>query len=429
MIKVLYVVAGDTSFDEMIYLDAFINQLPSQTIQNHILAPMLTMTHVALDNRNTEITMAKPGFGYEDWALLLKEYEPQVVILCDSYVLLDEDAPDLTYVELEWLDDIRCVVAVMDFRVNLLRTQDDQLALDQYILDGVTPPYVLDYDFLIKVCPPHDGILAKNPKLIQWGCEDLMSSLAIYAVRDEVRNQLGCPEKARLISLVFPVENTLLAMDKDLQMHFPVMIETLIHYLNQLNDAFVLVVVNMPPPFEDFEYDNVHVRFFEALDQHLLNGLFKATELFITESLSYPGLVLSAMRNIPTMVLGSSLSLDESGQFSHAFEQLNPFLQLKLEALKATAPHAIFPYISFPHHMRRPWLLTELFEERCLYFQTDIFNEQRMVTLLSELLNGGQALEQYQEVLNDYRARKLAHTQDAEAIVRKLVTAPPRHLQ
>lgn len=428
MIKVLYVVAGDTSFDEMIYLDAFINQLPEQTVQNHILAPLLAMTHVDIQNCNAEITMARPGFGYEEWAELLKSYEPQIVILCDPYVLLDEDSPDLTYIDLEWLDEIPCVVAVMDFRANLLRTPDDQLAMDYYVLEGQTPPYVLDYDFLIKICPPHDAVPTQNPKLLQWGCQDQMSSLAIYSVRDEVRGQMGCPPETRLITLVFPVENTLLAVDKGLQKHFPALIETLIHYLNQLDHNFVLATVNMPPPFEDFDFDNVQARFFETLDQHLLHGLLKASELFITESLSYPGLVLSALRNIPTIVLGSSVDLDPSGQFTQAFDNLNPFLQLKLEALKAEAPHAIFPFISFPHRLRRPWLLTELFQEHDLYYQADVFNQERMIPLISELLDGGPALERFQEALNDYRRRKLDRTQDAESIVHKLVTAPPRNL-
>jgi len=428
MIKVLYVLAGDTSFDEMIFLDAFINQLPGETIKNHILAPSLPMVHVALQNRSTEITAATPGFDYEDWSKLLKEFEPQVVILCDPYIMLTEEASDLTYIETEWLDDIPCVVAVMDFRANILRTPDDQLALNDFILAGETPPAVLDYDFLIKICPPHDAIPTQNPKLFQWGCQDQMSSLAVYAERDEVRNQLGCKANARLVTLVFPIESALMAMEKGLTAHFPVVVEMLIYYLNQLDGDYLLSVINMPPPFEDYEFDNVQIRFFPTLDQYLLNGLFKATELFICESLSYPGLALSTVRDIPTLALGCSVGLDAEENIVHKLGELSPFIQLKLDSLKAENPDSLFPFISFPSRLRHSWPQTELFRDHFMFYLADLFNEARTLQLLKELLHGGPALETFQSELQAYRQRKLDLTQDADNIIRKLVTAPPRHL-
>lgn len=427
MIKVLYLVAGDMSFDEMLFLDAFINQLPMRNIRNHLLVPTLPLTHVSLQNRNVEFTVAKPGFGQDEWEALIKDFDPQIVILVDPYILLVPEAEDLTYVELEWLDQIPCIIAVMDFRANLLKTSDDQLALAPYVLAGETPPYVLDYDFMIKVCPPHDSGPTKNPKLLQWGCQDQMSSLAIYGVRDEVRNQLGCPPDARVITMVFPIENTLLALQKGLAPHFPVVIETLIHYLNQLEGQYLLAAVNMPPPFEDFDFDNVQIRFFPTLDMELLGNLFKATELFVTESLSYPGLIFSAMRDIPGISLGSSLGLDFEGNLNPAVP-LSPLLQLKLESLKEIAPEAIFPFISFPSHLQSHWPNSQIFNDRFQYFLADLFNEPRTLKLFDGLLHDGPEMDVFREELADYRKRKLTHTIDAEQIIRKLVTAPPRHL-
>lgn len=428
MIKVLYVVAGDTSFDEMLYLDAFINQLPSQSIENHVLVPPLPLSHINLKNRNTRITQATPGFGEDEWQEVMTSFEPQIIVLCDPYILLSEDAENLTYMSLNWLDEVQAVVAVMDFRANLLKTPEDQLALDEYVLARVTPPYVLDYDFLIKVCPPHSASPTQNRKLIQWGCSDPMAALAMFTVRDEVRNQLGCKPGSRLVTMVFPVENTLMALDKGLYAHFPVLIETMIYYLNQLDDEYVLTVVNMPPPFQDHDFDNVQIRFFPTLDLELLSGLLKSTELFVTESLTYPGIVLSALRDIPTICLGSSLGLTADGQYSHHFENLSPFLQLKLDTLKEEAPETLFPYISFPSHFRQPWLQTELFQERYLYFLADVFDENRTTALINDLLSQGPRYGQFKEVLRDYRERKLGLTQEAESIIRQLVTAPPRNI-
>ncbi len=427
MIKVLYLIAGDMSFDEMLFLDAFINQLPMRNVKNHLLVPTLPLTQVTLQNRNVEFTVAKPGFGYEEWSQLLKDFDPQIVILVDPYVLLVPDAPDLTYVELEWLDEVKGIIAVMDFRANLLKTTDDQLAFAPYVLAGEEPPFVLDYDFMIKVCPPHDSGPTKNPKLLQWGCQDQMSSLAIYSVRDEVRNQLGCPPDARVITMVFPIENTLMALEKNLAPHFPVMVETLIHYFNQLEGNYLLAVVNMPPPFEDFDFDNVQVRFFPTLDMELLGNLFKATELFLTESLTYPGLVFSALRDIPGISFGSSLGLDADGNLMPAVE-LSPLLQMKLEALKEVAPEAIFPFISFPSHLQSAWPRSPIFNERFQYFLADLFNEPRTLQLLDGLLHDGPDMALFREELAKYRQRKLGYTTEAEQIIRKLVTAPPRHL-
>lgn len=428
MIKVLYVIAGDMSFDEMLFVDAFINQLPAGTVRNHLLVPALPLSHVALQNRSVEFTVAKPGFGYEDFEKVMQEFDPQMMILVDPYILLGPDGPDLSYIELDWLEGLNCHIAVMDFRANLLKTPDDLLALDAYVLAGETPPYALDYDYLIKICPPHDAVPSQNPKLLQWGCQDLMSALTIHSVREDVRTQLGCVEGSRLVSLVFPVENTLLAMQKGIAAHFPVVIETLIHYLNQLDGHYVLAVINMPPPFEDYDFDNVQIRFFPTLDMELLGNLLKATELFITESLSYPGLALSALRDIPTISLASGASLGPDGTIT-ARAELSPLLQMKLEALKEDAPEAIFPFISFPSHFRRPWPQTELYMERFLYFLVDLFNEPRTLQILDSLLSQrGPDYDFFRESLADYRKRKLALTLDAEQIVRKLVTAPPRHL-
>ncbi|PKL76271.1 MAG: hypothetical protein CVV27_11125 [Candidatus Melainabacteria bacterium HGW-Melainabacteria-1] len=428
MIKVLYVVAGDMSFDEMLFLDSFLNQLPPQAVTNHLLVPMLPLTHVTLQNRSLDFTVAKPGFGYEEFQQLLEDFDPQILILLDPYILLVPDGPDLSYIQLDWLEDLQPQIAVMDFRANLLKTPDGQLALADYVLAGETPPFVLDYDFLIKICPPHDAIPSNNPKLLQWGCHDQMSSLAIHSVRDEVRSQLGCTPDARLVTIVFPVENTLQALQKGIAGHFPVVIETLIHYLNQLEGQFVLSAINMPPPFEDFEFDNVKIRFFPTLDLDLLGNLLKATELFVTESLSYPGLIFSALRDIPGITLGSSVALEADGSLSHRAAELSPLLQLKLENLKEWEPEAIFPFISFPSRLRHAWPQTELFSQSFLYFLADLFDEQRMVSLIDGLLNKGPDHAYFCETTREYRQRKLEQTQDAEQIIRRLVTAPPRHL-
>lgn len=429
MIKVLYLIAGDMSFDEMLFLDAFINQLPQQSIHNHLLVPTLPLSHVALQNRNIEFTIAKPGFLYEDFQALLADYQPQIVILVDPYILVQPDAPDLTYIELEWLDEIQSVVAVLDFRMNLLKTADDQLALDKYILAGETPPFALNYDFLIKVCPPHNSAPTKNPKLLQWSCQDPMSLLAVYGIRDEVRTQLGCKENSHVITLVFPIENTLLALEKGLTEHFPVVIETLIYYLNQLDGDYVLAVVNMPPPFNDFDFDNVQIRFFPMIDMELLGNLFRATEILFTESMTYPGLILSSLRHIPAVNLGSTAKLDKNGQISVRSGPLSPFLQMKLEDLKDKNPDAIFPFLSFPSPLRVNWIQSPILNDRFMYFVADLFDEQRMLALIENLLNKGPDYELFEQELAEYKERKLGRTQDAEAIIRKLVTAPPRHLQ
>jgi hypothetical protein len=427
MIKVLYVIAGDMSFDEMLFLDIFLNQLPVQNVKNHLLVPTLPLTHVTLQERNTSFTVAKPGFGYEQLQELLAEFDPQVVILVDPYVLLVPDSLDLTYVELEWLEDIPCVIAAMDFQANLLKTADDQLALAPYVLAGETPPYVLDYDFLIKVCPPHDSAPTSNPKLLQWGCQDQMSYLAIHSVREDVRNQMGCPPDTKLVTVVFPIENTLMALDKGLAAHFPVVIETLIHYFNQLDGKYLLAVINMPPPFEDFDFDNVLIRFFPTLDMELLSGLFKATELFITESLTYPGLIFSALRGIPGIAMGSSVGLDEQGKLTSRSGSLSPLLELKLDSLKEVSPESIFPFISFPSPLRHSWPQSQIFSERFLYFLADLFDEPRTLQLLDGLLHQGPEIEVFKAEVETYREFKLKHTIDAEKIIRKLVTAPPRN--
>lgn len=431
MIKVLYVIAGDFAFDEMLYVDQFIGQLDHRTVENRLLAPPLPSSQVTLKDRHTEVITAGPGYSYEEWQKLLVDYEPQIVILCDPAILLSEDAPNLSYMEPEWLQDIPCVVAVMDFRMNLLKTPDDQLALKHYVLNKITPPYALDYDFLIKICPPHNAIPTDNPKLFQWGTKNALAGLSLYTTREEVRIQLGCKPESRLITLVFPLENTIMAIDKGLFAHFGMVIESVIYYLNQLEDDCMLAVINMPPPFEDYDFDNVQIRFFPTLDMPLLDNLLKSSELLLTESLTYPGLSLSALRDTPAVTFGSSLSLEvtpEGPTYTHAFETLDPFFQMKLDALSQEDSELIFPYLSFPMTLSHHWPQTELYREQNLFYLADLFDATKTSKLIDELLNGGPYLEDFKQALQTFRQKKLDLTQDAETIIRTLVTAPPRSL-
>lgn len=428
MLKVLYIVAGDTSFDEMLFLDTFINQLPSQEVENCILAPALPLSHVILKNRQVQIEKGSFDMTRENWQALLQTFQPQVAILCDPTVLLGPQAKELSYFQLEWLDDLPCALSLFDFRANLLKTETGELALKQYIQAGETPPASLPYDFLIKICPPHDFTPSQNPKLLHWLNQDIMPQLSVYAVKDQTRAQLGVDKESKVITLVFPIENLILANQKGLGRHFGLVTDLMIYYLNQLSGRYHLYVVNMSPPTMETQYDNVKIRYLETLELELLDSLLKASDLFITESLTYPALIQSALREIPSLCLGSSVHLNPQGELVHDFESLSPFLQLKLETLKAEAPQNIFSYLSFPVARQEEWPGRTLFQKRFFFYLVDLFNEPEMVETLKDCLHGGPLRDQFREALQYYRQIKLEGPRDAEQIIRKLSTAPPRYL-
>jgi hypothetical protein len=428
MLKVLYIITGDTSFDEMIFLDTFINQLPSKEVENCILAPPLTLGHVVLTNRQVRIEQGTRETTRETWQNLLQEYQPQIVILCDPAVLLSPDAHDLSYFDIEWLEDLPCALSIFDFRANLLKAENGELAHKRYILNDIEPPSTLDYDFLIKICPPHDFTPSKNPKLIHWHNQDLMPKLSVYAVKDETRQKLGVSKESKVLTLVFPVENIIMASEKGLGLHFSLVTDLMIHYLNQIKGNYHLYVVNMPPPNEEIEFDNVKVRYLETLEMDLLDSLLKASDLFLTESLTYPSLIQSSLREIPSLCLGSSVGLDAQGQWRHAFETLSPLIQLKLESIKETAPHTLFPYLSFPIKSSEPWPGRTLFHKRYFFYLVDLLNETEMIETLRECLYGGPLQDHYLAELKKYIETKLNGPREAEQIIRKLSTAPPRYL-
>ncbi|PIQ27320.1 hypothetical protein COW36_00025 [bacterium (Candidatus Blackallbacteria) CG17_big_fil_post_rev_8_21_14_2_50_48_46] len=428
MLKVLYIIAGDTSFDEMLFLDTFINQLPSKEIENCILAPALPLSHVVLQNRQVRIEQGTRETEHENWLALLEEFQPQVAILCDPAVLLSPEAEALSYFDLEWLEDLPCALSLFDFRANLLKTEDGALALKKYVLENSEPPASLDYDYLIKICPPHDYTPSQNPRLIHWKNQDIMPQLSIYAVKDETRQQLGVAKDSKVITLVFPVENLLMANQRGLNRHFSLVTDVLIHYLNQLSGQYHLYVVNMAPPDAETQFDNVKIRYLETLEMELLDSLLKASDLFITESLTYPSLIQSSLREIPSLCLGSSVGLDEKGELTHAFENLSPMLQLKLETLKAESPEHIFPYMSFPIPRYDEWPGRTLFHKRFFFYLMDLFNEAEMIETIRECLHGGPARDHFREELKSYLQNKLEGPRDAEQIIRKLSTAPPRYL-
>ncbi|MBT9545265.1 MAG: hypothetical protein IV090_07745 [Candidatus Sericytochromatia bacterium] len=428
MFKVLYIVTGDTSFDEMLFLDTFINQLPSKEIENCILAPPLPLSHVVLKNRQVRIEQGTRATTRETWQALLAEFQPQVVILCDPAILLSPDAQALSYFELEWLEDLPCALSIFDFRANLLKAENGELAHKRYILNDLEPPATLDYDFLIKICPPHDYTPSSNPKLIHWHNRDLMPKLSVYAVKDETRQKLGVDKDSKVLTLVFPVENIIMASDKGLGNHFQLVTDLMIHYLNQLKGHYHLYVVNMSPPSEETDFDNVKVRYLETLEMDLLDSLLKASDLFLTESLTYPSLIQSALREIPSLCLGSSVGINSQGVLTHSFEKLSPMVQLKLESIKAEAPQTLFPYLSFPVERRDPWPGRTLFHKRFFFYLVDLCNEKEMVETLQDCLNGGPLRDQFQEELKKYIQTKLDGPREAEQVIRKLSTAPPRYL-
>lgn len=425
--NILYIIAGDGSLDEMFFLDTFITQLSTGDVTNVVLAGPLPVSHLDMRHDNMRLCLARQDFDHEAWQNILEEFQPNAVILCDPSILLHEDAEHLTFFKLEWLDELTCPLAVFDFKANLLMNQDGNLALDEYLLKGKEPPYQMDYDFLIKICPPHDALPTQNPRLLQWHNMDLMPSLAIHSVREETRNQLGCEADRKMISLIYPVENILLAGSKGWIEHFYLCVDMLIYYLNQMKGRYHLNVINLTPRESDYEFNNVYVRHFQALEQSLVSSLLKSSDLFITQSLTHPILIQSALNKIPSICLGSSVHLNQ-GELQYAFDELSPFAELKVEELKDMNPDLLFPYISFPHPLKRDWPKLELFSKRFFFFLADIFNEQQVLQYFNELLYGGPRKEHFLETLNTYKERKLTGSDSADQIIKTLVTAPPRYL-
>lgn len=426
MINVLYIVAGDLSFDEMLFLDTFMNQLASQEVRNCLLTPKLPLSHTTIQNRNTQLEIGTREFTRESWDKLLKTFQPHAIILADPAVLLTEDAQEMTYFDPAWLAQLPCPLAVLDFRANLQHNSDGALALPQYADESQAT--ALEYDFIIKVCPPHDAFVAQNPKILNWSNTDLIPALAVDAVREDTRTKLGCKPGSKVLALVFPIENLIMSAERGLAEHFRLVVDTLVHYLNQLPGKYQLFVVNMAADTTETEFDNVHLRLFSSLEQELIDSLYKAADLFLTESLTHPGLVQSAIRSIPTITIGSSVNLDANGELSAAFEGFSPYAYLKLEELKSEAPEQLYPYISYPMRTRRSFPTDRLFSERYFFYLADLFDEASFKQQLQELLHGGSLRDAYMARLEDYKQRKLGSAKEADIIVKKLVTAPPRNL-
>lgn len=423
-------VAGDFSFDEMFYVDTFINQLPQHSIKSIILTPKLPVTHINIRNNNITLIYAGKNYLEKDWLQVLKTHQPQLVVLCDPEVLLvnEKGVADkhLSYFKRAWLEKLPCPLAVMDFKANLLKISGQQrLYLEHY--EGQEELISIPYDYLIKICPPHKWVESQNPTLMQWKNIDLMPMVSVHAVKDETRHQLQCEENTKLVTVLFPMESLFMAIERELFGCFDVALKALIYYLNQIEGPVRLFVVNADVSFAETEFDNVSLRCFPTLELELVNRLLKSSDLFVTQSMTFPPVIQSTYRSIPAIVWGSSVGW-RNQQFTSAFGELSPHFQQELRAVAQENPKLLFPYTTFPAR-NFAWPEVELFSGKYFFYLADMFNETKTLALVKGLLDKTSPQFQHFDVAQAEYINRMGDSLDAEQIVHRIVKAYIQKIQ
>lgn len=427
MANILFLVTGDLSFDEMSYLDMFFNQLPTKSLQHLLIAPSLAISCLN-PRQNLRLQIADGYFNQTKWQAIIERFNPDLAILLDPVYPLSSDAGKCTYFELEWLNDLECPLAIMDFQEDnvFTLTNDGCLVLTEYVDDEDAPNIIPDA--IIRVCPPQEAIVQspeRTTPIFNWGFVDNVTGLAEQVLRAETKAELACPDDTKIITLKFPLEAMILAPEQNHSQHFRTVVEILIHYLNQFEDEqFQLYVINMPNVFTADQYDNVTLRVFEVLQLELQNRLISSSELFFTQSTTQPALIQSSFKNIPSIVLGNSVDYS-AGELTYSIKEMSPFIKLKLAQIKEENPEILFPYLSYPHRTTLDWeeiKKISLFTSSFFFCLVDIFDEARTLPFLKKLYNQQSDARQYidKDVLR-YKRTKLENTRDAGYIVKRLL--------
>jgi len=436
MKKILFILVNPLSHDETFGIDNFVKGL-SDDYEFYCLAPLFPATYL-LNHQNIKTTTLASSIdmehkeindikSFDDWKKYYDSIKPDVVFLVDPEFIITAES-NLVF-KRTWLSIIECPIGILEYHDRLAVTKKGYLTLKN--ADKLPAKvHTLKIPFTrVIACPPNRPVLSltteKAPLYLKN--EEPFSNLAMYSIKSSLYEELRCSDDNKIVMLFFSHQAMLEGIIANMSTgyHYKAVIETLVHYFEQVGAPIQLLVFNVPK-IEEIKSEKVHIHYFPSLSIEGYKHWIKAADLLLVESITHPALIDAAAINVPAVVLANSVTFKEKdGQkilVSEMGKIPTKFVWDKMNELLNIAPEVLINYVSFPHKTTR-WTEKKFISDNFAYYFADLFNEPKTLSLLNELLMDTKAIENTKKLLTEYLLNSTELTQTAEDIVKTILSA------
>ena len=434
MKKILFIILSSTSCDETFGLDNFLKGL-SEDYDCHCLAPVLPVSYL-YSHSSMKIKVLSSAFDeeehqkhyvktFENWETYYNELNPDAVFLVDTEFMIT--AEDTLTFKRKWLSIIKCPIATLEFN-DRLEIEDSVINIKNASKYKIkTNPLKLQVTRVIA-SPPNKPILSlmseKSP--LYFFNKEPFSQVAMYSIKESLFEELRCPADSKVVMLFFSHQamlEGLIGNINSLNRHYKAVIETVVHYLEQLDIPVQLLTFNMSK-YEEIKSDKVNIQYFPLLSIEAYKHWLKASDLIMVESVEHPALIDAATLGIPGIVLANSVSAEEKDGKKYIVSEMekitDKFMWDKMNELLNEAPEVLFGYVTFPNKTDR-WTGKKFVSDEFFYYFVDLFNFYKTMPFIRDLLTSEDVLTKHKALLKEYINNFSDITLNSEDVLKQML--------
>jgi len=434
--NILFLLTGFASYDEAILISQFIDQL-DETHDCACLSQLLPFSYTNTHPRIASGVFAEDkDTNSQNLQKLLEKHNFDLIVWGDIINFLLEGEP--FNLSLNWLTEIDIPICILDYqdvlKIEQLETPSlennnkymTKISLDNFNNNVKTCHEVSFHHsnkiYVIKTCPPakyennndiinlfsSDYMHQKlQPHILYWKKLEEFPLVSKYNLREVVDKDLKCNEDTKIIFLIFNpaafLRTSVIENSFKPDIHYEAVKNLICYYLkilmmhNKINCQIFIANYPRLPNKKDYSLplspldkkkSSLQIREIPLLTHELYTTLLKVSDLIITESNWHPALISSVMLEVPSIVIGSNVAIkEEKGvkKIVSDYTDMDMYVYQTLESLLKHNPASIFPYVSYPHEITfLPNI--NMVQNGYFYHITDIFNDERTISLFSELL-------------------------------------------
>lgn len=407
--EILYILLSENSFNESLLFTRIQNQL-EETDEHYCMSNSLSSCFMD-SNPKWNVSLLSEDFeeNYDDFRTYIDEGKFSLIVLGDlhEYFL----APEEMNFDLEWLEDLEIPIVALDY-FDLLTIQNEKIIfkhsnkINSNIIESL--PAIPIKPFIVKTFPK-----TLNPEtqegILYWDTTLDYYTIVKHATQQLIRDTMQLKDNTKIVTICFDVIQMSDALNQKLIGFYFVVVETIVFYLQELNQNFEVLVIGLKQPKTLINnIDKINLRHFTHLTQDLYQLIVCGSDLLILDSNLTFAHCDALISQTPTMVLGNSIDIqsineDESKVMS-SFSP-DPFIydliNMMLEINKNSQQPPIFPFMNYPNPIEQlPQTGLQLGSPP--YHLVDIFDDEKTYEVFNSLLCDQNYLNKYNEIGNKY---------------------------
>ena len=438
--NILFLFTGRTSFDEAIIASQFIDQLSEE----HDISCLSQMALGVYFDSNPRIAGAiwenDNNANLENLEKLCSKIKFDLIVLGDTMdFILDDQIYSFLFDFLKGKDIPVCLTDFQD--VLSIETQKDGNCFKSAIsLKDSSSREIkhLNKLSIIKICPPCEYKKEKNNSVIYWKNIEDFTLLSKYQLKETLYKSLNCDENTKIISMIFnPAAELKVSINENKERytrHYNMIKDILSYYLGIVmknNDAncHIFIGNRFSKAVQETKYETeneysqyVSITEIPLLTYDMYKPILQVSDLIITESAWHPALISSISTETPSLVLGSNVALrakKKKNIIVSDYRDIDMYVYERLENIFMEDPESIFPYMSYPHKIDFLPAIN-LIQNSYPYHLTDVFNDERTISLINDILFDKEYQDYYNNLVKSYREEykeNYKNTLSAEKIV------------